>query len=138
MLKQNFTQYAIANGYPSDYDVLDHGDLGASGHVSGRQREAAQGRQAERAKDNKTAHIKYAEDILAGKVIDPSGEITQAGLKTAQRKREEAVIKGERWQLMGQISFIESLGKMSHRENGTLKLSYQRTVDLYQAEIEAL
>ena len=138
MIKQNFTQYAIANGYPSDYDILDHGDLGSSGYVSKRQRGVAQARHSERLLFNRIAHLRYTEDILTGKVIDPSGEITRENILTYRQGLADKATESKRQGLKSNIAWIEGLGRMSHKENGTLKLSYQRTIDLYQTELADL
>ena len=142
MTKQNFTQYCKANGYPSDYDTMFeaqyNGSLGLAGHVSKRTIKKAGETASNNRALNLKAHGEYRQAILSGEVIDPSGEITKEDLLTRQQARETAVIDGKRLQLTRQISFIKSLGRMSHKENGTLKPSYQRTVDLYQAELAGL
>ncbi len=137
MLEQNFTQYAISNGFPSDYDILDHGDLGPSGHVSKRARRSMQQRQSERARLNLIAHDEYNKAILSGEVVDPSSEVTKEGLLAAQQagvgKARQSKVDG----LNRNIEFIESLGRMSHKPNGQLRISYQRAVDHYKAELLA-
>ena len=142
MLEQNFTQYCKANKYPSDYDTMFeaqyNGSLGLAGHVSKHTIKSIRAEADRNRALNIQAHREYNQAILSGEVVDPSGEVARDGLVAAQRKQEEAVIEGKRVQLMSQISFIESLGGMSHRRNGNLKPSYQRTVDLYQAELLAL
>lgn len=137
-MKQNFTQFAIANGFPSDYDVLDHGDLGTSGHVSNRQRLAAQQRHLDRARNNRIAHAEYNKAIIAGTVEDPSSDITKASLLNQERQAINSTTRSKIDNLYHQIGAIEGLGKMSHLANGKLKVGYQRTVDIYQAEIGAL
>lgn len=138
MKEQNFTQYAISNGYPSDYDILDHGDLGPSGHVSNRARRAMQQRQAERARLNLIAHDEYNKAILAREVIDPSGEVTRGGLLSAQQAKVDSAKQSKIDGLNRNIEFIESLGRMSHKPNGKLKISYQRAVDSYKDELRGI
>lgn len=131
---QNFTQFATERGLASDYDVIDHGDLGPSGQVSGRARKAAQGRQADRAAQNKQAHQEYEDAIRKGEVIDPSGKITKDSLDSGDKSRAETERQSKIASIDAQIRTIENLGQMSHGRNGKLKPKYQRTVDIYNQE----
>ncbi len=135
MKEQNFTQFAIANEYPSDYDILDHGDLSPSGHVSGRARRAMQQRQSERATQNLIAHDEYNKAIMSSEVVDPSGEVTREALLARQQQLTNSKTKSRKNGLYRQIELIEGLGRMSHLSNGKLKISYRRTVDEYQRQL---
>lgn len=138
MTDQNFTQFAVVNGYPSDYDILDHGDLSPSGHVSKKARRAMQQRQSDRARMNLIAHDEYNKAIIAETVTDPSGEVTKEDLLSRQQKRIDDALNSKREGLIRNIEFIEGLGRMSHLPNGKLKKSYRRAVDIYQQGLSKL
>ncbi len=142
MIQQNFTQYATTNGYPCDYDTMFeaqyNGSLGLAGRVSKRTVKRLEETASNNRALNNQAHREYNKAILSGEVMDPSGEVTKEDLLARIQSRETAVIQGKRDQLTSQIAFIESLGRMSHRENGNLKPKYQRTIDIYQAELASL
>ncbi len=139
---QNFTMFATANGYPSDYDTLFEaqyiGSLGLVGHVSKRARKARQQRQSDRTRNNLIAHDEFNKAIIDGKVVDPSGDVTKEKLLTYKQERADAVIKSKRDGLYRQIEIIEGLGRMSHLSNGKLKISYQRVVDFCNQELITL
>jgi len=60
-------------------------------------------------------------------------EVTHWEVIEAQVIREARISQLER-----QIEDIESLGAMSHKPNGELKLAYKRTLDIAQAELKDL
>ena len=142
MIKQNFTQYCIAKGYPSDYDTLFeaqyNGSLGLAGRVSKRTIKSVQVRASENRALNSKAHGEYNRAILAGEIIDPGGIITKEKLISIRHDLAEKLKQGEIMRVTRQIEIIEGLGKMSHLASGKLKLSYQRTVDHYNTELAKL
>ena len=142
MIEQNFTQYCTANKYPCDYDMMFeaqyNGSLGLAGHVSKRTIKCVQDTATKNRALNIQAHVEYRQAILSGEVADPSGEVTKEGLIAQQQARDNAAIQSKRSGLESSIAFIEGLGRMSHRENGKLKPSYQRTVDEYQWQLNAV
>ena len=142
MIKQNFTQYCKVNKYPCDLDMMFeaqyNGGLGLAGRVSKRTIKRVEETASNNRALNLKAHEEYCQAILSDEVIDPSGEVTKEDLLARQKARETAVIDGKRLQLTRQISFIKSLGRMSHKEDGTLRAPYQKTVDIYEAELASL
>jgi len=77
----NFTQFAVKNGFPSDYDILDHGMLSPSGKHSKRAHKFAMDQMLKRMDANKEAHRLFREKILAGDVLDADGKITKESLE---------------------------------------------------------
>lgn len=136
--RQNFTQFASERGYPSDYDVIDHGDLSPSGQVSSRARIEAQGRQSTRAERNAEAHREFEAAIRRGEIEDAESSshrrVTKEKLEGADKERATRELQSAIAGIDSQIRTIENLGRMSHLPNGKLKAAYQRTVDGYNAK----
>lgn len=133
-IEMNFTQFASSIGKPSDFDVLDHGDLSPSGKVSKRSRKAAQARQAERLKQNNEAHDAYREAILAGDIIDPSGKFTKEDFERRIREAAERKREGRRAQIRSQIQFTRDLGQGKRG----LKPTARKTIGRIEKELEEL
>jgi hypothetical protein len=136
--EMNFTQFATSKKLPSDYDITDHSALSPSGHVSNRARADSIKALEKRIADNRVAHEEYRKAILSGEIIDPSGEITKEGMIAEQTLRTTKDIESQKQIILGHIKDIESYGKMSHKENGQLKIGYQRMVDDYNAQLKKL
>lgn len=138
----NFTQFCIKHGYPCDNDTMFHAQLlgsrGLAGSISKRsinkQDEAFQKMQLE----NKKAHELFYNAIKNGSLIDGSGELTQEKILQKEGRIYSEKIASEIKIIEGKISFIESLGSMSHMKNGKLKKGYQMQVDDYNLQIEHL
>lgn len=141
---QNFTQFAVEKGYPSDFDTLFEAQLlGARGLEGKRQSTRSITEQDkifhEMLRKNKQAHEEYREAIARGEIIDPEGKITAQGMIDSEKKFRLDKIRSEIGIIDNQIKFIESLGKMAHTSSGKLKKGYQRTVDDYaQKKIKLL
>jgi hypothetical protein len=131
---QNFTQFAAEHGYPSDYDILNHGMLGPSGSMSKRLKANEMARMGERITANTKAKQEYADAIARGEIIDPSGAITKESEAARRKEASLAEPRSRLSQIDSQIKNIEGLGSMSHLPNGKLKAGYQRTVDGYEAQ----
>ena len=131
---QNFTQFAIENKYPSDYDILEHGMLGESGSMSKRSKSFQMRQMEKRIRDNTKAHREYEQAILRGDIVDPSKQVTKEKLLKEQDDKQLKKAKSDLQILDNKIAFIESLGPMSHKKNGELKIGYQRSVDDYNAQ----
>lgn len=135
MIHQNLTQFCYANNFPSEFDILEHGMLGESGHISKRTKEHLMEAHQNRAILHREAVEIFCNKIMNDEIIDTNGKYVKADL--IKRKNEEynkpllnKILQNER-----QIEAINGLGKMSHLDNGKLKKSYQRAVDFYMQEI---
>lgn len=131
---QNFTQFAIEKGYPSDYDTLFQAQLlGSRGLEGKRQSTRSIGQQDSRFHEmqakNKQAHKEFNEAILKGEVIDADGKITKEKLLAWDYDAKKKEIEGKISSIDSYIRTIEGLGTMSHKPNGKFKIGYQRTFD---------
>lgn len=132
--EMNFTQFASERGAPSDFDILEHGMLGPSGHMSKRTKARQMEAHLDRSAQNANAKEEFRAAIERGEIVDAEGKITREGIL---RERQERTLAEARSQIDGldrQIANIEGLGPMSHLPNGKLKASYQRTIDEYSRQ----
>jgi hypothetical protein len=134
MLEQNFTQFCKANDYTDDYSCLNHAALSPSGHMSKRSRDFERKEHLKRIASNLMATDAYRLAVLSGDIIDPSGAYDRDSLLEADTKRLRDKLESSISSLNQNISFIESLGSMSHKKNGELKIGHQRTVDHYNKQ----
>lgn len=139
---QNFTQFAIEKGYPSDYDTLFEAQLLGSRGLAGKVSKRSIGQQDERFHQmqirNKQAHQEYREAILKGEIIDPEGKITAEKLSMEEYESKREPILKKIASIDNYIRTIEELGSMSHLPNGKLKLKYQRTIDIQNEDKKKL
>lgn len=77
----------------------------------------------------------YRNLVKEGKIIDPSGEFTKEDLLKSDAKITDEKTKSEINRIERQIQTIENLGTMSHKKDGSLKPTYQRTVDIYKSQL---
>lgn len=142
MEQLNFTQFCIKYCYPCDCDTMFQAQLLGSRGYAGRISKRSISKQDEEfhkmQSENTKAHAIFYEKVKSGEIIDISGELTQEKILQREKRINDKNIASEIDSLNRKISFIESLGGMSHLKNGKLKKGYQITVDLYIAELEKL
>jgi len=139
-MKQNYVQFATANGYPTHHDTMFQAQLLGSRGLEGRRQSSRSIKEQDdafqvmqqKAKEGKEA---YRQAILEGKVIDPDGEITIKSLRKIEYDYEMKKQNSKISCAESGIQTIERLGRMSHLESGKLKKGYQRAVDDYTNEI---
>lgn len=129
MIHQNLTQFCYDNSYPSEFDILEHGMLGESGHMSKRTKEHLMNAHVDRLNKHLEAVEIFCNKIMNDEIIDINGKYTKADLIKRKNKAYNNLILGEILQNERHIEHINSLGKMSHLDNGKLKKGYQRAVD---------
>jgi hypothetical protein len=135
MLIENFTQFCCRNGYPSDYDVLEHADLSPSGHCSKRDKVHRMNRMETRMSLNKLAHREYEAAIYQGNIVDPSKEYTIEEMNQRQVEIQNRINSGRIAQLERHISDLQcvGIGKL-----GKIKPSYQRQIEECQKELATI
>lgn len=134
----NFTQFCTKYGFTCDYDITDHASLSPSGHMSKRGRKFLLNALTERLASNKEGHLAYRQAIMNNKVIDPSGNITKEKMILEDTQDNAEKTTSSLYMISGKIAFIDSLGSMSHKKNGSLKKGYQCQVDELVKERELL
>ena len=80
MIHQNLTQFCYANGYPSEFDILEHGMLGESGHIAKRTKEHLMDAHCERLNKHIEAVNLFCEKIMNDEIIDINGKYIKADL----------------------------------------------------------
>lgn len=138
----NFTQFCKKNGYPCDYDTMFNAQLlggrGLAGSVSKRsikkQDEAFNKMQSE----NKKAHELFYNLVKNGELLDASGELTRENILAREKRLNDKETQSKIEIIKGKISFIESLGSLSHKKNGKLKKGYQLQIDEYNEQLNNL
>lgn len=138
----NFTQFCKKNGYPCDYDTMFNAQLlgsrGLAGSVSKRsinkQDEAFHKMQSE----NKKAHELFYNLVKNGEILDGSGELTKENILAREKRLNDKETQSKIEIIKGKISFIESLGTLSHQKNGKLKKGYQLQIDEYNEQLNNL
>jgi hypothetical protein len=142
MEQLNFTQFCIKYGYPCDYDTTFRAQiLGSRGYAGTISKRSISKQDEEFHKmqwENKKAHEIFYEKVKTGEIIDISGDLTQEKILEREKRINDENVSSKIDAINRKISFIESLGTMSHLKNGKLKKGYQSTVDLYMAELEKL
>lgn len=134
----NFTQFCHENGFIDDYSVLNHAALSPSGHMSQIEHSHQMDLHLERLKSNKHAHELFYNAVKDGSIIDLGGELVREKILMQEAKKADAKSLNEISIIEGKIRFIESLGGMSHLQNGQLKKNYKMQVDYYLNQIEQL
>lgn len=138
----NFTQFCIKYGYPCDLDTMFQAQLlggrGLDGKVSKRSVSAQDERFHKMQSENKKAHDLFYSGVSNGSIIDASGELTKEKIFQRETMLNDEAAKSEINIIRGKISFIESLGSMSHMKNGKLKKGYQCQVDEYNERLNQL
>lgn len=138
----NFTQFCIKYGYPSDYDTAFQaqylGGRGLAGSVSKRSISKQDNEFHNMQSKNIEAHSIFYQKVKEGTLIDGSGELTQEGILSKEKRIHDEKIQSEIERCKNRIKHIESLGTMSHLKNGKLKIGYQRAVDDNNQQINKL
>ena len=138
----NFTQFCIKNGYPCDLDTMFQAQLLGSRGLAGKVSKRSVNEQDERfhkmQAQNKKAHELFYSGVRDGSIIDGSGELTKEKILQRETRANDEAVKNEISIIRGKISFIESLGLMSHTKNGKLKKGYQCQVDEYNERLKQL
>lgn len=138
----NFTQFCIKNGYPCDLDTMFQAQLlgsrGLAGKVSKRSVSAQDELFHKMQSENKKAHELFYSSVRDGSIIDGSGELTKEKILQRENRANDEAAKSEISIIRGKISFIESLGSMSHMKNGKLKKGYQCQVDEYNERLKKI
>lgn len=138
----NFTQFCIKNGYPCDLDTMFQAQLSGSRGLAGKVSKRSVDEQDERfhkmQAQNKKAHELFYSGVRDGSIIDGSGELTKEKILQRETRVNDEAVKSEINIIRGKISFIESLGLMSHTKNGKLKKGYQCQVDEYNERLKQL
>ena len=142
MEKLNFTQFCTKNGYPCDYDTIFEaqilGSRGLAGSISKRSINKQDQRFNEMQEQNKKAHNEFFELVKNGQIIDASGELTKENILAREKRLNDKETQSKIEIIKGKISFIESLGTLSHQKNGKLKKGYQLQIDEYNQQLEQL
>ena len=142
MEKLNFTQFCTKNGYPDDYDTIFEaqclGSRGLAGSISKRSINEQDKRFHEKQQLNKQAHNEFYELVKNGEIIDASGELTKENILAREKRLNDKETQSKIEIIKGKISFIESLGTLSHQKNGKLKKGYQLQIDEYNQQLEQL
>lgn len=138
MIHQNLTQFCYANNFPSEFDILEHGMLGESGHMSKSTKEHLMEAHTDRLNKHLDAVEIFCKKVMNDEIIDTNGKYIKADLIKHKNEEYNKPLLNKILQNERQIETINSLGKMSHLDNGRLKKSYQRAVDFYMQEIEQL
>jgi hypothetical protein len=63
---------------------------------------------------------------------------SDAVIESDKKEQQKKYIDSRRSQINSRVSFIESLGLMSHKKNGDLKLAFKREVDELNNELKQL
>lgn len=138
----NFTQFCVKNGYPCDLDTIFQAQLlggrGLAGKVSKRSVNEQDERFHKMQLENKKAHELFYSGVRDGSIIDGSGELTKEKILQRETRANDEAVKSEISIIRCKISFIESLGSMSHMKNGKLKKGYQCQVDEYNERLNQL
>ena len=138
----NFTQFCEKNGYPCDYDTMFHSQLlggrGLAGSVSKRNIKKQDEEFHKLQSENKKAHELFYNLVKNGEIIDASGELTKENILAREKRLNDKETQSKIEILKGKISFIESLGTLSHQKNGKLKKGYQMQVDEYTQQLNNL
>ena len=142
MEKLNFTQFCTKNGYPCDYDTIFEaqilGSRGLAGSISKRSINKQDQRFNEMQEQNKKANNEFFELVKNGQIIDASGELTKENILAREKRLNDKETQSKIEIIKGKISFIESLGTLSHQKNGKLKKGYQLQIDEYNQQLEQL
>jgi len=129
MIHQSLTQFCKENNYPSEFDILEHGMLGSSGYMSKRTKDVAMEAHLNKLKLHEEAIGIFCELIINDEITDTNNKYIKSELLEFKRKEHNKPLEIKIMVNERQIEYINSLGKMSHLENGKLKKSYQRSVD---------
>ena len=139
MEKLNFTQFCTKNGYPCDYDTIFEaqilGSRGLAGSISKRSINKQDQRFNEMQEQNKKANNEFFELVKNGQIIDASGELTKENILAREKRLNDKETQSKIEIIKGKISFIESLGTLSHQKNGKLKKGYQLQIDEYNQQL---
>lgn len=138
--EQNFVQWANEKGYPTEYDtMLEAQLLGGRGLEGQRQSNRSIKQQdakfEEMQEKAKQAKKEYEQEILSGRIIDPTGKVKAEDILKRDFDYKAKELQSKIDNAKSGIKNIEGLGKMSHLENGKLKKGYQRAVDDYNEKI---
>ena len=138
----NFTQFCQKNGFPCDYDTMFNSQLlggrGLAGSISKRSIKKQDEAFLQMQSENKKAHELFYNMIKNGEIIDASGELTKDNILAREKRLNDKETQSKIEILKGKISFIESLGTLSHQKNGKLKKGYQSQVDEYNKMLNNL
>ena len=139
---QNFTQFAGEHGLPCDYDTMFEAQLlgsrGLAGRISKRQIKLGDARFRQMIMDNSKAKDLFIEAVLSGEIIDISGEYVREDLLNQQVEAHRKQQETEKRLIQDKIAFIESLGSMSHTNNGKLRKGYQIQVDELNKQLKEM
>lgn len=138
----NFTQFCKKNGYPCDFDTIFEAQLlgsrGLAGSVSKRSINKQDEDFHKMQTENKKAHEHFYNLIKNGEILDGSGELTKENILAREKRVNDKETQSKIEIIKGKISFIESLGSLSHNKNGKLKKGYQLQVDEYNNQLNNL
>lgn len=138
----NFTQFCQKNGFPCDYDTMFNAQLlgsrGLAGRISKRSITKQDQEFHKMQSENKKAHELFYDLVKNGEILDASGELTKENILAREKRVNDKETQSKIDIIKGQISFIESLGSMSHQKNGKLKKGYQLQVDEYNNQLNNL
>ena len=138
----NFTQFCKKNGYPCDFDTIFEAQLlgsrGLAGSVSKRSINKQDEDFHKMQTENKKAHELFYDLVKSGEILDASGELTKENILAREKRVNDKETQSKIEILRGKISFIESLGSLSHNKNGKLKKGYQLQVDEYNNQLNNL
>jgi len=108
--------------------------LMSEGNISPMQVGLFSPRQKARWQRDAMAKMSLMHTIKQLRQTDEEIAIDEAHIQANHEKERQATLDI----LQGKIDFIHSLGVMSHKKNGKLKPSYQRTIDIYEEEKQRL